>query len=391
MVTAAEIRDEESLKAWLEGRPAAVAVLAARVVLRVAPIALRFPVGHERDQDATTFPILRSVLICGIASKRPTPQLGVMAASASRLAVAGAASALRSAIGTDDTYDDPSAILSNVATDLVITSATAVASVASRATPIAPIAATGTFARLAARFQTWEEVREDARALESEDDLLQRPLWSIPAPDWFREADAAMRALWQADPAYAFWLRWWDGVLSGHQIDWTLQEKVATLIPDEVWQQGAEAVAAEIARIEEQLRLLREVERLTEQLASARSEIAALSRRGHNNPPELVEPVAEIERQASEISKALEEAAQELKSDVPRPSVLRRVGRALLNATAKLLIYCATLGDVALRSTAVAAGTAAGPILVAKLTGHWQEVQSLAKALLAIARSLGGG
>jgi hypothetical protein len=58
---------------------------------------------------------------------------------------------------------------------------------------------------------------------------------------------------WSSDPdiVWDFWIRWWDGVLKGQPLDWTLQEKVA-LIPDDIWQQGAAAVARAIREIEGQ-------------------------------------------------------------------------------------------------------------------------------------------
>ncbi|MCV2871415.1 hypothetical protein OEZ71_03805 [Defluviimonas sp. WL0050] len=48
---------------------------------------------------------------------------------------------------------------------------------------------------------------------------------------------------------WAFWISWWDGVLSGQQVDWELQRQV-TEISEDIWQLGPDAVAAEIARLE---------------------------------------------------------------------------------------------------------------------------------------------
>ncbi len=182
-------------------------------------------------------------------------------------------------------------------------------------------------------------------------------------------------------------------MLSGRQIDWALQEKVA-LIPSEVWEQGAAAVAERIALIEEQMRLLREAERLKAELAAARSEIAAFSTRSHNNPPELVEPAAEIERQAGEIVQALEVVAREFKSDAPRPAVLRRAGAALLVAAGKSLSYCASLADAAFRKAAEEAGSLGAKALIGAGLLAWmsqlEAVKALARAMEAFAKLLGG-
>ncbi|PQV59112.1 hypothetical protein LX70_00935 [Defluviimonas denitrificans] len=205
-----------------------------------------------------------------------------------------------------------------------------------------------------------------------------------------------MRAIWMKEGAeiWSFWLRWWDGVVSGRPLPWDLQEKVA-LIPDEVWDQGAEAVAAEIARIEEQFRLQHEVARLNEELAVARADIVALTNRGHNNPPELLHPVGEIERHANEIGAALNEAEAELARAAPRAAVLNRVGRVLLSISAKSLAYCASLGDAVLKKAAEELGSSGAKALIgAGLVGwvsHLEAVQELARALRAFAQMFGSG
>lgn len=58
---------------------------------------------------------------------------------------------------------------------------------------------------------------------------------------------------WSSDrnDTWNFWTRWCDGLVTGQPLDWALQEKVA-LIPDDIWQQGAAAVAQAIREIEEQ-------------------------------------------------------------------------------------------------------------------------------------------
>jgi hypothetical protein len=96
----------------------------------------------------------------------------------------------------------------------------------------------------------WMQVRDDARAIEAGQDALTLPLWSIPLPDWFTEKDAEARAIWARDPnIWSFWNRWWDGVLTGNQLNSDLQRQVA-LIPDEIWEQGPAAVAGAIRQIE---------------------------------------------------------------------------------------------------------------------------------------------
>jgi uncharacterized protein (DUF1697 family) len=244
--------------------------------------------------------------------------------------------------------------------------------------------------------EIWEQVREDARLAEAEEDSFRRRLWSVPHPDWFGRTDEQMRAIWMNEGAesWSFWSRWWDGFVSGRPLPWDLQEKVALIAP-EVWDQGAEAVAAEIARIEEQFRLQHEVARLNEELAVARADIVALTNRGHNNPPELLHPVGEIERHANEIGAALNEAEAELARAAPRAAVLNRVGRVILSISAKSLAYCASLGDAVLKKAAEELGSSGAKALIgAGLVGwvsHLEAVQELARALRAFAQMFGSG
>ncbi|MDZ7906393.1 MAG: hypothetical protein U5N55_11900 [Cypionkella sp.] len=104
--------------------------------------------------------------------------------------------------------------------------------------------------------QSWQAITQDARALEAGQDLTHIPLWQgTPPPDWFTKADAQTRAIWDKDPAtWAFWRRWWDGVINGKPLPLDLQRDVA-LLGEAIWQAGPQAVAREIAAIEEKFAL----------------------------------------------------------------------------------------------------------------------------------------
>jgi len=202
------IKDGESLEAWLQDRPPEDAMaIAHRTALRVHSLwSGAMDSEWARKADLTALPVLRLYLTSGVARKYPTPE--VKAASTA----AGAASA----------------------------SATADRAASSASTAAAEI---------------WEQIRIDAAALLAGLDLSQRPLWSDTPPDWFTVADRNARAIWAKAPEpWHFWLRWWDGVLSGQQLDWELQKAVA-LIAEEEWRAGPERVAKRIAEIEARLAL----------------------------------------------------------------------------------------------------------------------------------------
>ncbi len=69
-------------------------------------------------------------------------------------------------------------------------------------------------------------------------------------PAFFKGPFSRLVAFWRSRPdIWSFWDRWYQGMLAGRPLDWELQKAVA-LIPDEVWEKGAEAVADEIAKTE---------------------------------------------------------------------------------------------------------------------------------------------
>lgn len=244
MASAAEIRDEETLVEWIQWRSADEAVvLTQRAVCRALPLygrAMREP--WALDANLTALPLLR-LNLTGVATARARPLVRLPSPPPDSAAMKKASDAARDG-GSPDLAIIP---------DVTLCAADVAFGARSDAIKLRDTVAkvVGYTARASSDAERiWEQIREDARTLERDADLSGVPLWSIPLPDWFREADAGMRALSQADPAYDFWLRWWDGLVSGRQLPWTLQEKVA-LIPDEVWQQGAEAVAVEIRAIEQ--------------------------------------------------------------------------------------------------------------------------------------------
>ena len=58
---------------------------------------------------------------------------------------------------------------------------------------------------------------------------------------------------------WTFWAEWYDRAMAGDPLPWELQERVA-LIPDEVWEAGPEAVAAEIEKIRARFEYGRRIE-----------------------------------------------------------------------------------------------------------------------------------
>ncbi len=244
MVKADEIRDEESLQGWVQWRaPHEPVVISQRTVCRVLPLygrAMRD--GWALKNDLTSLPLQR-LNLTGVATglvhqldrlPSPPPNSAAMK-KASNLA------------------RDAGEVLLAIIPDVTLGAADIAFGARSDTNYMRGDVARvvdGTARAAEDADGIWAQVREDARLLEADADLLETSLWSTGAPGWFQKADREMRAIWEADPAFIFWLRWWDGVVSGKPLPWSLQERVA-LISDEIWQQGPEAVAEAIREIEE--------------------------------------------------------------------------------------------------------------------------------------------
>ncbi len=239
-----EIKDQESLAAWLVTRPRADSIaIAQRAALRVLPLW-----GREMDQDGLnkaelkSLPLLRCVLISGVANKHQNPETRAAASSAYSDAPANA---------LDHTNEVTH--LTNRAVYAARTSARAAYAEDERSVTRAVRSATSmVFPTIDRTYTNWSEIRNDAFILWRNEDPFARPLWQDSSPDWFIKADAEMRAIWAKDPAshWAFWTRWWDGVLAGKPLNWDLQHDIAVKVGNDVWNAGPGPVAEAIAGIE---------------------------------------------------------------------------------------------------------------------------------------------
>jgi hypothetical protein len=254
------IQDLQSLREWLEPRPIQeVYKIAFRSALRVIPLAC-----DQMESDwalrtgATALPPFRTLLTLGVVCRSPTSDVMAATQSAGRATQALTADS----VPADDSFD---AVVAAIAEAAQAHSSSQPRSYLTDAADTATrlVESRGIDVRV-----QWQQIQADAKLIEAHYDLLLAPLWPSQAPDWFRTADGATRAILLRDPqTWSFWLRWWDGVLSGNQLDWDLQKEVA-LIPDAIWQQGPAAVAAAIRQIERHLADLAEPDLIEKDLAA---------------------------------------------------------------------------------------------------------------------------
>lgn len=254
-MSGAEIKDMESLGKRLKGRPQSYRiVLAYRISLRTFPRwGCAMNLEWSRQSKLTCLPVFRLLLALSVSRSYIS---GEVRRAATDLALASRiVSTARSNADALDAYT-----LTEYDADRVVTTQNAFeAYECVRAAVTADALGTALRSSRASDYRrrdddleaTWKPIGNDFAALEQDSDLFTQPLWQDGPPDWFVKADAEMRAIWATDPPahWAFWTRWWDGVLAGKPLNWDLQRDIA-LIPDEVWKAGPGPVAKAIAGIE---------------------------------------------------------------------------------------------------------------------------------------------
>ncbi|MFM2389464.1 MAG: hypothetical protein RLZZ437_1019 [Pseudomonadota bacterium] len=229
---ASEIKDSNTLQAWLETRPQSDSVIIVqRIALRAAPNLYRS--GTFRQSQGfdflTVLAILRCLLTAGVAGNASTPAVKSAAADS-----ANAAAAAAYAAAADSAYAAAAAAAFAAAADAAYAAAVYAAD-----------------ARAAYAAYAFDARAADTLALQSGTNPLTLPLWHKETPpDWFTTAEAAMRDYWATNPTHwSFWQRWYDAATQGRPLDWQLQHDIA-LIPDAIWQSGPGPVAEAIAKIE---------------------------------------------------------------------------------------------------------------------------------------------
>jgi hypothetical protein len=264
----AGIHDNTSLVKWLQTRPQTDAViLATRAALRVFPlIVTNLDEPWNKEAGLTALPILRVLLISCVTAKMASAAVASTGDSARAAAAAVGDVELRTirAVAAARGYPD---------SDKAITAASSAIRAANFASvdtansiDAATLAAAfgqgieafkkEEFENLSSQVSTagraaWLEIQGDSHHLDNDRDLMSLSLWSEAEPQWFTEENwKSQRGFEREQNLWIFWLRWWDGVVSGNQLDWDLQCQVA-LIPDSVWDAGPAAVADAIRQIEE--------------------------------------------------------------------------------------------------------------------------------------------
>ncbi|MCC5966022.1 MAG: hypothetical protein JJU24_07780 [Natronohydrobacter sp.] len=244
-----EIRDADSLKAWLEALPQdteaerdearrwAVAI-AHRAAMRVLPWFWEWSLGENaRKRALTALPILQPSLIAAIT----------VVCSTLEIKAAAKAAAFRNARAADTALDAPNAAAATGAADAAFGVRAAAALDNTYVARSAANAAARAAATAHAAGAIWELIRRDCAVLINGAALERRPLWDGDNPFASLWAEIRPRILAQSD-GWRFWVDWYDNALHGRPQDYDLLTKIALIDPKD-WDEGADHVNALIANI----------------------------------------------------------------------------------------------------------------------------------------------
>ena len=254
---AEDIKDRDSLLAWLKDRPREDSVwIAHRAAMRVLPI-----LGSLRSSINPGVPILE------LLRKNLTQEVVCRSALGVRLAihqsmmdsnllsydyVAGAAFSSTSASNTNDLTFLPSKFASDAVDSAGIAAADGSALLIRQRGLDAEYKSS---VMRKSHSEIWRETQNDAKLILAWptssilQELSRTPLWSSGQPDWPLIYLDNKALHWHAAGYFPFWLRWYKAVLAGTPLNWSLLSEIA-LIPDEVWEKGIGHIAGVIAGIE---------------------------------------------------------------------------------------------------------------------------------------------
>jgi hypothetical protein len=270
------IRDEASLRAWLEARPEAVRQreaiwIAFRAAARVFPFwAATIPRyerrTHRSGADRSLLPGFRCLLMAGIS---PNVQLNDLSIQTALDALSHAlydideawVAAARSVVNALRVRQDWT-VISGVMSEAIRATVFVLREERQRTRGF-----TNAFDQEALETQLreaefcvallWKNVARDVSQLAHSGEIPALPLCEQELDLFLLANGVAIRTLidqrtlsdLDQRTLFDFWMRWWEGVLLGEPLAEDLQKRVA-LIEDAIWREGPEAIAAEIARIE---------------------------------------------------------------------------------------------------------------------------------------------
>jgi hypothetical protein len=252
--TKPQIDDERLLKVWLRGQSSEVAVaLTVRMALRLLPLAVRAARKRPTAKAAVEFASLTSALfraaaLARVAAKFPTlaNDFGAAKAAAAAASAVSAAASAASAVSAGSASASASAAARAVSASASVSIRSADAGPLAAASAAAAVAdAAADAAACAADAASRDEIRSDIGAFQvfGANAAVVLPLWSRGAPEWAKDAWAALQAALPRGADWEVWIEWYEERLRGGSRG-EAYEVVFASVPLEVWDEGPAAANA---------------------------------------------------------------------------------------------------------------------------------------------------
>lgn len=376
-VSGVDFSDEKKAHAWLEKQSVKVrCAIACRAALRVSANICRIEGG---DFPTIALPVFRATLTSAVRGSGRVRDVDWLRSAASTVAFSTAYTAASSA-----------AYSAAYSVAFVASSASSAAhSVVSSASSAAAYSKASVAASSAAySAASLDSANADISGYDCR-------LWhELGEPSGITQSHAAFVWLLSEDlSTWGFWHDWYLAMWEGWFTDWNLAIEVAK-IPDDVWEQGAEAVAAEIAKIKARRALEAEIASLKAQLRQAHA-VEVPAHRLHNNPPEAIENDQQLRSEITLIWELLEIVETEITKPAPSPAVLRGIADRLWEISQRIAKYCGSLADVAVKESAKVigkTGTKAGIAwYLTDMAPQNEGIKAVAKAAWEFAKTLPSG
>lgn len=243
MVEIADVRDLESLQAYLDGLEGDGALLTARraafrAAARLLPLALRYFLSEKAaGHDFAAVPVFGALATGAAASVWPAPTIDRAAANHAADAAMEAEHAAANAAVNADAAAAYAAKAAAYAANAVATDAAANAAYATNAANKAAAAANA----LAAADAVWHAVRDDLRNSLKKANHTLPALWQDPQePEDLKSAWKRVKRQMQADRSadWSFWILWYERVRAGRDFHADKLSEILNTLRKRNWKKG---------------------------------------------------------------------------------------------------------------------------------------------------------
>lgn len=203
--------------------------------------------------------------------------------------------------------------------------------------------------------------------------LAERPLWqSSEVPLSLRHRSRSLeKVLIEGGPNWDFWSRWYRMLWHGTPLNLVLQNHVS-LIKDDSWQEGGNALARRIEEIEYRTELSLKLDQFYDLLREQHS----LRGIGHNNPPSDVSTQSVRQAIPQELTDHLTLIEEQIVEPAPSRENLAKTRNWLLEVLSQSSLWAFKKAELGVDEFAKATGKLAGGATIAWILSHSASIRN---------------